>query len=195
VTGLELSGARTHRSVPYDEEFVLATLPSPRNKTAKVVPGKGIKLHYLFYWHDALRHPEVEGIRVPIRYDPFNIGVDYAYVRGQWMRCISQYYAAFAGHSEKELDLASEVLRQQARLNHKAVSLTPRRLADFLADVHAHERVLVQRLRDQEARAVLESLEADTPRKLPEAVEIAASVACSLEPVDLSALPVFEEYR
>lgn len=195
VTGLELGGARAHRRVPYDEEFVMATLPSPRNKTAKVVPGKGVKLHYLFYWHDALRHPEVEGTRVPMRYDPFNVGIAYAYVRGQWVRCISQYYAAFQGHSEKELELATEVLRQQARISHKAVSLTPQRLADFLADVHAHQRVLVQRLRDQEAQGVLECLEADTARKPPEAMQPAFSEAFSLEPVDLAALPVFEEYR
>jgi putative transposase len=145
--------------------------------------------------NNALRHPEVEGTRVPIRYDPFNIGIAYAYVRGQWVRCISQYYAAFQGHSEKELELATEVLRQQARINHKAVSLTPQRLADFLADVHAHQRVLAQRLRDQEAQGVLECLEADTARKPPEAIQPAFLEAFSLEPVDLAALPVFEEYR
>jgi len=195
VTGLEFGGERTHRRVPYNAEFVMATLPSPRNKTAKVVPGKGVKLHYLFYWHAALRHPEVEGTRVPIRYDPFNIGIAYAYVRGQWVQCISQYYAAFTGHSEKELQLATEGLRQQARINHKAVSLTPQHLADFLANVHAHQGVLVQRLRDQEARGVLECLEADTARKPPEAMQRAVSEAFSLEPVDLATLPVFEEYR
>ena len=195
VTGLELGGERAHRRVLYDEEFVMATLPSPRNKTAKVVPGKGVKLHYLFYWHDAFRHPEVEGTRVPIRYDPFNVGIAYAYVRGQWVRCISQYYAAFQGHSEKELELATEVLRQQARIGHKAASLTPQRLADFLADVHAHQRVLVQRLRDQEAQGVLECLEANTTRKPPEAMQPVFSEVFSLEPVDLAALPVFEEYR
>ena len=56
-----------------------------------------MKVHYLFYWHEALRHPEVERTRVPIRYDPFNIGVVYAYVHGQWVPCHSQYYAAFVG--------------------------------------------------------------------------------------------------
>jgi hypothetical protein len=165
VTSLDLGGARVHHRVLYDEEFVMATLPSPRNKTAKVVPGHGVKLHYLFYWNDALRHPEVDGTRVPIRYDPFNVGIAYAYVRGQWVRCISQFHAAFQGHSEKELALATEVLRQQARISHKAVSMTPQRLVDFLADVHAHERVLMQRLRDQEAQGVLECLAIDTPKK------------------------------
>jgi len=137
----------------------------------------------------------VEATRIPIRYDPFNVGIAYAYVRGQWVRCISQYYAAFAGHSEKELELATEVLRQQARINHKAVSLTPQHLADFLADVQAHQGVLVQRLRDQEAQGVLSCLEASTPGKPPAVMQPAFSEAFSLEPVDLATLPVFEEYR
>jgi len=55
--------------------------------------------------------------------------------------------------------------------------------------------VLVQRLRDLEAQGVLESLEADTARKPPEILQRAISPALSLEPVDLTALPVFEEYR
>ena len=90
-----------------------------------------MKVHYLFYWHEALRHPEVERTRVPIRYDPFNIGVVYAYVHGQWVPCHSQYYAAFVGHSEKELALATEVLRQQARMSHRTTAITPVRLAEF----------------------------------------------------------------
>jgi len=70
VTGLELGGERSHRRVFYDEEFLMATRPSTRKKTAKVVPGQGVKIHYLFYWNDALRHPEVERTQVPVRYDP-----------------------------------------------------------------------------------------------------------------------------
>ena len=27
-----------------------------------------------------------------VRYDPFDMGTAYAYVKGQWIRCISQYY-------------------------------------------------------------------------------------------------------
>jgi putative transposase len=199
VTGLERGGARDHRRIAYDEAFLMATLPSTRTKTAKVIPGQGVKVHYLFYWHDALRHPEVERTRVPIRYDPFNIGVVYAYVHSQWVPCRSQYYAAFVGHSEKELALATEVLRQQARMSHRAASITPIRLAEFLAHVHEHERVLVQRLRDQEAHAVFEGIAAGgatTPPTLtPAAVRARMDVPDLFAPVDLSTLPTFEEYR
>ena len=80
--GLERGGARDHRRIAYDEEFLMATLPSThQDRQGHTRPR--VKVHYLFYWHEALRHPEVERTRVPIRYDPFNIGVVYAYVHGQ----------------------------------------------------------------------------------------------------------------
>jgi putative transposase len=49
-----------------------------------VHPGQGIKVHYLSYWNEVFRHPDVEHTPVPIRYDPFDISVAYAYVRGRW---------------------------------------------------------------------------------------------------------------
>jgi putative transposase len=154
-----------------------------------------VKIHYLFYWHDALRHPDVEGTHVPVRYDPFNVGLAYAYVRGQWVRCLSQYYAVLQGHSEKELAVATEVLRQQARVQHHAATITPRRLADFLAQVHVHERVLMQRLRDQEAQGVLESMGGGgAPCPLAPDASVPPEEG-SWEPVDLTKLPVYEEYR
>jgi putative transposase len=133
ATGLALGAERTHRRVDYDAAFLMATYPPTRNKTAKVIPSKGVKLHYLFYWNDALRHPEVEQTQVPVRYDPFNIGIAYAYVRGQWVQWISQYYSAFQGHSEKELALATEILRKLARVNHQAASITPLRSGERLS--------------------------------------------------------------
>jgi putative transposase len=195
ATGLALGGERVHRRIPYDDAFGIATPPSPRKPTAKVIPGRGVKVHYLFYWHDALRHPDVEGTHVPVRYDPFNVGIIYAYVRGQWIRCRSQYYAVLQGHSAKELAVATEILRQQARGHHHAATITPRRLADFLAQVHVHERVLMQRLRDQEAQGVLACLGGGgTPGpQLPDAS--VPPEAGSWKPVDLTQLPVYEEYR
>lgn len=206
VTGLELGGARGHRRIAYDAEFLMATLPAPRHKTAKAMPGQGVKVYYLFYWHEALRHPEVERTRVPVRYDPFDIGVVYAYVLGQWAPCRSQYYAAFVGHSEKELALATAVFRQQARMSHRAASITPIRLAEFFAQVYEHERVLVQRLRDQEAHAVFEGIAAGIegrtareptarPAPTPAAAHARTGATALFDPVDLSTLPNTESSR
>jgi putative transposase len=154
-----------------------------------------VKIHYLYYWHDALRHPEVEGTQVPVRYDPFDIGVAYAYCRGQWVQCLSQYYQQLHGHSEKELELATAILRQQARQSHKEASITALRLADFLADVTAHEQVLRQRLRDLEAHAVLRVLDAGRHETRPSSAPQESSPIPHFPPVDLSSIPAFEEYR
>jgi putative transposase len=192
--GLERYGLRAHRRVLYDEAFLMATHPSPRRPTARVVPGKGVKIHYLYYWHDALRHPEVERTQVPVRYDPFDIGTAYAYCRGQWMRCLSQYYHVLHGHSAKELALATTVLRQQARRHHQTAAITALRLAEFLADVQAHEQVLLQRLRDLESRAVLEALDAGNLERTTDTPGLALP-APTFPPVDLATIPAFEEYH
>jgi putative transposase len=173
----------------------METLPSPRKKTALVVPGKGVKLHYLYYWNDALRHPEVERTHVPIRYDPFDIGTAYVYCRGQWVQCLSQYYQQLHGHSEKELELATKELREQVRHNHRAASITPLHLAEFLSDVQAHQRVLLQRMRDLEQGAVLRALDAGREGKMPAAASPGEDSMHSFPPVDLETLPAFEEYR
>ena len=39
---------------------MILTLPTTMRGTAKVVPGKGVQIHYLFYWSDAFRNPEVD---------------------------------------------------------------------------------------------------------------------------------------
>jgi putative transposase len=196
LLGLERYGVRAHRRVLYDEDFLMATTPSPRKPTARVVPGKGVKIHYLYYWHDALRHPEVERTQVSVRYDPFDIGTAYAYCRGQWVQCLSQYYHVLHGHSEKELALATAVLRQQARRNHQAAAITALHLADFLADVQAHEQVLLQRLRDLESRAVLYALDAgDREGAMAAASRGPEPPAPVFPPVDLATIPAFEEYH
>jgi len=69
----------------------MLTLPTTRRGTAKLQPGRGVKLHYLYYWSDAFVDPEAEGTQVPVRYDPFDAGVAYAFVKKRWVRCISEH--------------------------------------------------------------------------------------------------------
>jgi putative transposase len=194
--GIERYGVRAQRRVLYDEDFLMATSPSPRKPTARVVPGKGVKIHYLYYWHDALRHPDVERTHIPVRYDPFDIGTAYAYCQGRWVRCLSQYYHVLHGHSAKELELATTVLRQQARCTHQTAAVTALRVADFLAGVQAHEHVLLQRLRDLESRAVLEALDTGgRGRAVAAAARGPEPPALPCPPVDLATIPAFEEYH
>ncbi len=205
AVGLAYGGERAHRRILYDEAFRLATLPSPPRGTALVHPSQGIKVHYLSYWHDVFRLPDVVRTRVPVRYDPFDISVAYAYVHEHWVECVTSSYGQFQGHSERELLLVTAELRACNRKSHVTTPITATRLAAFLADIEAHEAVLLQRLRDQETRAVLQIIDrgqrAPAPGEVPvpletrqeEARPVAESTGVSA--VDLSTLQVYEEYR
>jgi putative transposase len=165
-SGLIQTGEREHRRILYDEEFILATYPSTRKGTALIQPGRGIKLNYLYYWSEAFRNGEVERTKVPVRYDPFDIGVAYAYCQGRWVKCISQYYSIFSGHSEKELRLATQEIKRLAKLSRTSTSISAKRLADFISHVQEHEALLLQRLRDLEAHQVLNALSQNQNKRL-----------------------------
>ena len=79
--GQMLSGKRDHLKILYQDDFRFLSLATTRKKVAKVEPGRGVKINYLYYWSDALLSRKVEGTQVPVRYDPFNIGTAFAYAR------------------------------------------------------------------------------------------------------------------
>jgi hypothetical protein len=141
--------------IPYDETFRVLTLPTTRKGTAKVMPHLGVKVNALCYWSDALLDPEVGNTQVPVRYDPFDAGTAYAFIKGRWVQCLSEHYAIFAGRSEREIQLATAELRKRNQLHGQRLTITARKLADFLTSLEAEELLLEQRLRDAEARAML----------------------------------------
>jgi transposase InsO family protein len=151
-SGMARTGRRAHRLIPYDREFLIHTLPTTARGTAKVVPGKGVQIHYLFYWSEMFRDPEVERQNVPVRYDPFDAGISYAFTKGQWAECHSEHYVVFQGRSEKEVMLASQELRRMRQCHSEQLSVTATRLANFLESVEAQELLLQQRLTDAESR-------------------------------------------
>ena len=59
ATAWRTSGERPQRAVMYDEEFWLWTLPTTARGKARVVPGRGVKVNYIFYWSSAFRDPAV----------------------------------------------------------------------------------------------------------------------------------------
>jgi len=152
--GMERSGERIHGTIDYDETFRFFSLPTTRKGTAQVEPGRGVKIHSVYYWSDEFRPATMEQTPVPVRYDPFDIGRAYAFVQGRWISCISEYYLQFKGHSERELLLATAELRKRQQNHSKEVSITGKRLAEFLAEACAHEVLLTQRLQDVEAQDV-----------------------------------------
>jgi len=155
LAGFESSGARANRFIPYDQVFLIATLPTTQRGTAKIIPGRGVIINCVRYWAEAFRDPGVENQDVQVRYDPFDIGTAYAFVRNSWTECHSEHYVALQGRSEKEVMLASKEVRRRSQLHSRErFSLTARKLADFLESAEAEERCLLQRLRDRENSSV-----------------------------------------
>lgn len=153
--GLARSGQRSHRLIPFDETFRMLTLPTTGKGTALVQPNLGVKINYIYYWSDAFHDSQVERTQVPVRYDPFDAGIAYAFVKNHWVQSVSEYYASFKGRSEREMMLATAELRQQ-HLNHgRQFTVTARKLAEFITSLEAEEALLEQRLRDAEGRDVL----------------------------------------
>jgi putative transposase len=182
AAGLTHSGHRPHRLIAYDEQFQLLTLPTTRKGTAKVIPSRGVKINGLYYWSDQFRDPSVEKTQVPVRYDPYDLGLAWAFVAHRWIRCISEYHAIFHGRSEKELMIASDELRARKQAYSRQFSVTASRLAAFLQSVETEESLLAQRLKDIAMRPVLKLIngaEEAPARELspsPPAHEIAARV-------------------
>lgn len=151
------SGTRPHARLPYDRDFIIRTLPTTRKGTVVVKPGRGIQINHLLYWCSAFDDPEVEGATVAVRYDPFDVGVAYAYLPkgSRWVECRSEYYAVLQGHTERELMLIAAELRKARRDHGAAYTITAKQLAAFSARVEEHEEILLQRDRDGETRVML----------------------------------------
>jgi hypothetical protein len=169
--GLEQTGFRTTQLIPYDETFILSTLPTTSRGQAKVEPNQGIKINYLYYWSEAFRSRSVEGQTIPVRYDPFDASVAYAFIRnarsgasdsatesGRWVRCLSEYYSRFKGRSEREIRLATAELRKQKRQHSTRFTVRAKTLANFLDSPMGQGVIEAQRTRDEESRTARQSV-------------------------------------
>ena len=163
IEGTARTGKRPHRYIPYDDDFLMWTLPTTPKGTAKVVAGLGVKIHHIYYWSETFRNPEIENTPLSIRYDPFEVGVAYAFVGKRWVKCYSEYYSVFHGRSEKELMIATKELRALKSSHSRQFTISAKKLADFLESVEAEEVMLMQRLRDAEGRKVFEKINSDVP--------------------------------
>src|SRR5438093_753502 len=63
--GMASGGARIHRMVAYNEEFMILTLPATAKGTAKVMVSRGVKINHIYYWCDAFRQKDRTGWRLP----------------------------------------------------------------------------------------------------------------------------------
>ena len=186
-------GTRFQRIIAYDQNFLLLSLPGTRRGTAKVLSGRGIKVHHVLYWADCFRDPAIERTSIPVRIDPFDIGHVYALVNNRWVECQSEYYSKLRGHSEKECLLATREIVQQQTLQSRQRSVTAKALAAFFSDTEASETILIQRMREHDARFVRAAV-GNSPSQEPEppiAVSKSEYEACDLIAVDGRTFGVF----
>ena len=191
--GFEASGQRLHRIIPYDQSFLLCTMPSTAKGTATVNTGRGVKIHHVYYWSDAFRDPELEQRQVPVRYDPFDAGTAYAFCGNRWVECHSEYYMALRGRSEREIMLATEELRKRHHMHStQKFNLSARTLATFLESVEDHEELLMQRTRDRESSAMRLGTYVREDHRHESA---AASVSSENIPESIDTVEIYGEFR
>lgn len=189
--GLIRYGYRKQRQIPYDNEFRILTCPTTIKGMAQVLPGRGVKINNVYYWSSSFRNPEIEKTIVHVRYDPYDIGIAYCYVGKGWVSCISEYYTQFHGHSEKELMLLSVELRKRNQNHSKQLTITAKKLAEFLSTTQADEVLLLQRLKDKETKSILNAIEGEQFKTI---LTEKNAVDSEEEAIDYSKFVEYEEF-
>lgn len=139
---IAISGSRPNTYIPYNDTFILMTLPSPSGKTRKVHPGQGVKLLYSYYWCNEFRDPLIENTMVEVKYDPFNIGVAYVFINNEWVKCLSEEYKYLNGKTEKEIKLIAEKIRKKKSVYSRSNSITAKMIARFIIESESIEEKL-----------------------------------------------------
>src|SRR5690606_35087663 len=98
-------------------------------------------------------------MQIEVRYDPYNIGIAYGFVRKRWVQLIYEYYSLFVNHTECEIKLASGELRKRMKQYRQTTAITGKKLAEFLKSVEAQETLKIQRLRDNEAKTIYQVID------------------------------------
>ena len=146
---IALSGHRDIEVIPYDKNFILATCPSPRKGTARVQED-GVKINYLYYSTPRLQ--AYFGKDVDVRYDPWNMGVAFAYIDREWVRLTCKRHARLVwGLTERELmEAAAEWRRTRSEVEKER--LTDSALIKFLKKVNGQQMRLLARRQAAEER-------------------------------------------
>jgi putative transposase len=194
--GMQLAGARLHRVIPYSDEFLMLTRPTTRTGYAKIHPSRGLTVNGLHYWHERMRTPASAGQSVPVRYEPYDMGVVYAFLDGQWLTCVADAFALVHGRSEREWQLILEEWRAQRRHHdQKRLTVNGPLLAQFLEDVAAEEQILLQRQRDLEEQGLRDALLGTCPLVPGHETERSPDAEDAGDDLDLATIPQYEEYR
>lgn len=156
--GLAQSGLRRHTLIPNTRDLTILCLPSTPKGTAKIDPSRGVKIGYIFYWCPAFRDPKLTHKAVPVRYDPNDKSMAVVWLNDHWETCQSEHAEIFRGRTEKEIDLITQEITGQNKRTGQRRSINATLIARYLSDTHSTEKVLQQRLRDQESQSKTSAL-------------------------------------
>ena len=153
--GIAQWGERKHMRWVFNAALEILTMPSPKNPTPMVVPGRGVKINYEYFWSPVFRSGKVEGKRVPVRYDPYDASRAWAHVDGKWHPLKGQHIHLFAGLSQRATKILTDQMRENARAAGRRLTVNAARLADFLRRTTLTEEFLLQVEQETDQASVL----------------------------------------
>ncbi len=153
------TGNRKNTFIKYDETFKMLTFPTTKKGTAKVITGRGVKINYFYYFSEILLHPDVEEKQIPVRYDPFNLGIAYAYVNKYWVELTCENYNVMVNRTEKELKIITEEIRKRKKLFGQKRDLSSSQIVDFIESAESYEFTKLQQLKDRAVKQTLTVIE------------------------------------
>ncbi len=113
---LEDTGQRRHRLVRYDQQLLVESCPGPEDGDSRVVDVlRGIKVMNLWYQSEVFHKPEMKGVKVEVRVDPWDPRFVYALVNEHWERCVSIEAMRLRNYTARERRFASERVREQTQ--------------------------------------------------------------------------------
>ncbi|MFE4129283.1 Mu transposase C-terminal domain-containing protein [Peribacillus sp. YIM B13482] len=180
--GMQLGGSRELSFINYDESFILATLPPTPSGRGLIQIGKGVVFNNINYWHNDLRAYERQ--KVDLKYDPFDVGVLYAFVNKRWIKCLSDFHYLLKGKSHKELQVITEEIRYKNK-NKKRVTI--RDIVSFMNSIEENEKVIKQSLKDEENQRIKKDTKVQDG-------DIESNTLIPNE-IDISSLPKFVIYE
>lgn len=89
LRGQRESGARSHKHIIFNQEFLIATCPPVDREGVRLINGqRGVKVNDMLYWCPDFRDAHVAGQRLPVRYDPWDASSVYVRLKDRWVRAV-----------------------------------------------------------------------------------------------------------
>lgn len=87
LRGQRVSGARSHKHILCNQDFLIATCPPvDRDGVRLVNRQRGVKVNDMLYWCAEFYDAHISGQRLPVRYDPWDASSVYVRIKDRWVR-------------------------------------------------------------------------------------------------------------